>query len=54
MTECNECNGVGYTLIADKNGDIVNAEPCGCECPACEGSNLNEDATKCWDCDGEA
>ena len=21
------------------------------ECPECEGHNLNEDRTKCWDCD---
>jgi len=31
LGKCKECNGVGYNLIADKHGDIVNAEPCGCE-----------------------
>jgi hypothetical protein len=23
-------------------------------CPDCEGTNLNEDKTRCWDCDPEA
>ena len=22
-------------------------------CPDCEGTNLNEDKTRCWDCDPE-
>ena len=22
-------------------------------CPECEGTNLNEDGTRCWDCDPE-
>jgi hypothetical protein len=35
-----------------KFGTIVATDPVD-SCPECEGTNLNTDATKCWDCSGQ-
>lgn len=42
-SQCNEC--IQCLLLCDcKPKD---------SCPECEGTNLNTDATKCWDCSGQ-
>ena len=45
---CAEC---GSDLQEDQC-NVAATDPVD-SCPVCEGTNLNTDATKCWDCSGQ-
>ncbi len=45
QTEANLVWGKAFKAIAKATGVVV-------ECSECDGTNLTEDKTRCWDCDG--
>jgi len=61
---CEECQLTGYsrriTYVCAECGSDLQEDQCNVaatdpvdSCPECEGTNLNTDATKCWDCSGQ-
>ena len=47
---------LGMLMMRVKKGDptkkIFIERMDGLHCPECDGTNLTEDQTRCWDCDG--
>ena len=45
-----ECKINELAALLDAKWEEERQDP---TCPECDGTNLNEDGTRCWDCDPE-